>query len=702
MDSKPDFAGKTLYTKTRHKRLSGDAELLTTDTFTYTEQDKLLTHTHQINALTPQLLTKNEYDELGQLIRKSVGGEDVTGAAALQKVDYQYNIRGWLKKINDVDNLQVGTDPQDLFAFKLNYDTAEDPEFGCTSLYNGNISQAYWRTASDNTQRKYGFAYDHLNRLLHASYSKPLASVYNTGSYDEMISYDKNGNITTLYRTGEYDDLAYNLLIDNLTYTYSTTNPNQLTKVADLTTNPNGFKDGTNTDDDYAYDTYGNMTQDKNKGITEIKYNHLNLPVKITFGTTGNIEYLYNAGGVKVRKIVTEGSAVRTTDYLNGFQYINNNMEFFPHAEGYVKKTMASYNYVFNYTDHLGNIRLSYTKNPTTNVLTILEENNYYPFGLKHRNYNMTKKQYEKDEGNIVITPTNLTVYDYKYNGKEWQDELGLNFYDYGARNYDPAIGRWMNIDPLSEDYYEQSPFLYAGNNPLIFVDYDGRDYGVYINHENKSITIKSHYIVNSNDSGLMNEIASYWNELSGNFEYSFDNEGHMDSYVINFEVTVAVDDSIVSSEGSDFLTAGYEKAKEGRKNNPTSNEINSLVTSSDHLSLKKDDKKQGITGGYDVVVRKESRNKKNVGKHEVGHNFGMSHTSHLMNTSAGTNVTSRSVGETLSRVGLGSVKYGDNTGDGAIGSIKDTYGTTPGNFYSGSVEKKKNYEKRKNREIKN
>ena len=404
-----------------------------------------------------------------------------------KKVDYHYNIRGWLKSINDVVGLQSGSDPQDLFAFKLNYNTVEDPEYGCTSLYNGNIAQAYWRTASDDTQRKYGFVYDDLNRLLFASYTKPLASIYNTGSYDETINYDKNGNITRLQRNGEYDDLIQNLTIDDLVYSYNPTSPNQLVKVDDQTDNPNGFKDGVNTGNDYSYDAYGNMTVDKNKGITLIKYNHLNLPTQITFGTSGNIQYIYNASGVKVRKIVTEGTSVQTTDYLSGFQYLNNTLEFFPHAEGYVKdvtgersngspSTTGVFRYIYNYTDHLGNIRLSYTKDPATNVLTILEENNYYPFGLKHRNYNMTKKSYEKLEstGGIVITPTNETVYDYKYNGKEWQDELGLNFYDYGARNYDPAIGRWMNIDPLAENSRRWNPYNYAYNNPVYFIDPDG------------------------------------------------------------------------------------------------------------------------------------------------------------------------------------------------------------------------------------
>ncbi|WP_281921060.1 RHS repeat domain-containing protein [Flavobacterium collinsii] len=133
-------------------------------------------------------------------------------------------------------------------------------------------------------------------------------------------------------------------------------------------------------------------------------------------------------------------------------------LEFFPTAEGYYD--YVGKKYVYQYKDHLGNVRLSYAKNPATQVLEIIEENNYYPFGLKHKGYNDYADNSNK----------------YKYNGKELQDELQLNVYDYGARNYDAALGRWMNMDPHSENYYSLSPYNSFVNNPISFIDPTGED----------------------------------------------------------------------------------------------------------------------------------------------------------------------------------------------------------------------------------
>ncbi|SMC81019.1 RHS repeat-associated core domain-containing protein, partial [Moheibacter sediminis] len=119
----------------------------------------------------------------------------------------------------------------------------------------------------------------------------------------------------------------------------------------------------------------------------------------------------------------------------------------------------------------------SYTKDPVSNELKIMEENHYYPFGLKHSTYADPKQKYELvDNMENTARPTYVlkTDYQYKYNGKELQDELGLNLYDYGARNYDPALGRWMNMDPLAEDYISHTPYAYALNNPVYYIDPDG------------------------------------------------------------------------------------------------------------------------------------------------------------------------------------------------------------------------------------
>uniref|UniRef100_UPI00389281D0 RHS repeat domain-containing protein n=1 Tax=Elizabethkingia meningoseptica TaxID=238 RepID=UPI00389281D0 len=176
----------------------------------------------------------------------------------------------------------------------------------------------------------------------------------------------------------------------------------------------------------------------------------LNLPSSIN-ASIGNTDYVYRADGVKLKKVF----GAKTTDYLDGFQYENGVLQFVPTAEGYFDVTKNRY--IYNYTDHLGNVRLSYTKG-TSGGAEIIEENNYYPFGLKHEGYN-----------NASLANS---AYKYKYNGKELQ-ETGM--YDYGARMYMPDLGRWGVIDPLAEKMTRHSPYNYAFNNPIRFIDPDGR-----------------------------------------------------------------------------------------------------------------------------------------------------------------------------------------------------------------------------------
>lgn len=423
-----------------------------------------------------ELIVFNDYDELGQLKAKKVGGDvgsDYTNTAGLQTVHYAYNVRGWLKSINE----DVHSD-NDLFDFVINYNTSAH---GGTPLYNGNIAETQWETANDNQQRWYSYTYDALNRITTGISSDGF---FDLGSAANPITYDKNGNIQTLLRMGQVvasPDIGnasdYGTM-DDLAYAYV---GNQLMRVTDnATVDQFGFKDDAvdtapDGTDDYSYDVNGNMTQDDNKGITGIAYNHLNLPTIIDIDNgmeNGTISYIYDAAGTKLRK--TAGSSV--TDYAGNYVYTDNGgtpyLEFLSQPEGYISPDgQGGYDYVYQYKDHLGNVRLSYAdanQHSTDPVsLEIISENNYYPFGLKHKGYNIGGAT---SLGNDVAQK-------WKFGGKELDDSFNdaLATYDFGARNYDPALGRWMNIDPLAFKYYSYSPYIFAANSPLVFVDPDGK-----------------------------------------------------------------------------------------------------------------------------------------------------------------------------------------------------------------------------------
>lgn len=495
-DTQLDFVGKVLSTVTSHRKATSGAILIVTENFTYSEQCLLLTHTHKINNNPTQLLTSNSYDELGKLISKKVGGTDLSSSNnGLQKIDYSYNIRGWLTNINDIDSLSKSGEPTDLFAFKLNYNSVPPINEGGYSVeqYNGNISESYWRSSYDNIIRKYKYFYDDLNRLTYALYARPAnpsnpnqSPIINT--FNEQITYDKNGNILSLQRNGGIENQTQAPVIDNLAYTYS---GNRLNTVEDATADSQGFKDGAHNTTEYGYDLNGNMNRDDNKGIASIKYNHLNLPTEIIFNASQKINYIYNAVGEKIRKTVYNNTTTAVTEYLKGFQYTASVLQFFPTAEGYVKNTLVggvnTYDYIYNYKDHLGNIRVSYGINPATNLLTIMEDNNYYPFGLKHSTYNLAQRSIEEKitttgttagKEAAIVNPIGTTVgnsgYLYRYNGKEFQDELELNMYAMDMRQYDPAIGRWLAIDPVV--HFSYSTYNAFDNNPVVWADPSGAD----------------------------------------------------------------------------------------------------------------------------------------------------------------------------------------------------------------------------------
>lgn len=471
-DYEVTFAGVPTKATTKHKRIRTDSELTIIDNYTYDNQLRLTKHTQKTGSQAEQLITENVYDALGTLVTKNVGGLE-TATDPLQKVDYRYNVRGWLTDINNVpEGVQrfppVGSmDSKDLFNFKIKYNSTFGGDDDTKAQYNGNISSLAWHTRTDNQVRGYAYDYDHLNRMQYASHLKYFTVTsgiliigynYNrTGQYAEDLSYDKNGNILRLNRFGQ-EVAGQPIQIDKLNYTYD---GNRLLSVQDFTNSPDGFHDRNSTGNDYAYDTMGNLKTDKNKNIERINYNHLNLPVEVFFGT-GKISYTYDASGTRMAKKVepTNGATV-TTDYLGGFQYENNDLQFFFQPEGFVQKENIQYIYHFIYKDHLGNNRLTYADLDGDGEVTpgeIIEENNYYPFGLKHQGYNELAGDAHK----------------YKFLNREYQPELGLNTIATDYRHYDSALGRFNNMDALSELAPSQTPYRYGFNNPVYWADPTG------------------------------------------------------------------------------------------------------------------------------------------------------------------------------------------------------------------------------------
>ena len=208
----------------------------------------------------------------------------------------------------------------------------------------------------------------------------------------------------------------------------------------------------------------GNLLSDANKGIVQVDYNHLNLPTRIDFGGGKEIHYQYDARGGKLQRTVKQsGQADQNTWYIGSIMYNDNGLEFIQMQEGRaVPDGGGTFRYEYHYRDHIGNTRLAFSDlndNGSIDNSEILQVEHYYPFGMGFYGLN---------------TPQIGPEHKYKYGGKELQDAFGLNWYDYGARQYQPDLGRWISIDPMAEKMPMVSSYAYSFNNPTLYQDKDG------------------------------------------------------------------------------------------------------------------------------------------------------------------------------------------------------------------------------------
>ncbi len=263
-------------------------------------------------------------------------------------------------------------------------------------------------------------------------------------------------------------------MMDDLLYQYE---GNRLVAVHDAIANTdNGygnfdFTDGIFAATEYTYDANGNMIQDLNKGITNITYNHLNLPEQITINEN-TVEFIYDANGIRHHKITNDNVNISNDYYDGNFHYAEQELDFILTSEGRIVPPSNSVNnyhrYEYHYTDHQNNLRLAYSDLDGDNKIDanteVLQSQDYYPFGMEHQGYQPPLVQIG-------------AAHQYTFQGQLKHEDFGLNWSQFKWRNHMPDLGRFFNVDPLSEKYSHNSTYAFSENKLIHGVELEGLEF---------------------------------------------------------------------------------------------------------------------------------------------------------------------------------------------------------------------------------